>query len=156
MSSVVSTSCVMGGLRLPTTFRATRSQPAERIASVPAGHYAAPRPALHAAGFRQQQPGAEPSYTRATSASSSGFIRPDLPSVVGEEATGRPERPVNLEEVDMAKLSTMKLRNAGGSNAQMRSALEQASYMTNDVLWHEEAADKPQAKGYFGLPGFGL
>lgn len=159
MSSVVSPVCLLGGLRLPglpqrstpaTTSARTVGNEAQRLTLGHSGQYGASNRQISSlafvASFRSSA-GGEPARE---------FVRPDMLDSVDETDGFTPVAATDLEEFDMAKLDTMKLsRNQNQSSA--RSALEQASFMTNESL--EKGSTKQQqgkqnGKGRFGR--FGL
>lgn len=148
MASLASPVCVMGGLRLPGLPKRSNAQrPAEQRLTLPAGHYNGSSrqvSSLAFVGSFRQQP-AEPS-------NSPLFVRPDCPSVF--ESVDETDREPDLEDVDMAKLHTMKLsQNSSNSKSSSRSALEQASFMTNELLVKEEEKISKARKGRFGMLG---
>lgn len=129
MSSVAPTVC---GLRMPAglvqrTRPTTSRTPSEaQRLTLPAGHYGSGSRQVSstafAGAFRHQQP-AEPPFPSRFGDNPS-FVRPDCPPSIMESVDETAGPPLDLEDVDMAKLfNTMKLK--AGSKAPSRSALEQ-------------------------------
>lgn len=150
--SAVSTVSLLGGVRVPGVLPQRSSTPsrpneAQRL-TLPAGQYGSSSRQVSSlafvGAFRHQQADNTPSRVGGS------FVRPDCPPSILESIDETAGPPLDLEDVDMAKLDVMKLK--GASKAPSRSALEQASLLTNDALYQEQKPSK-QGKGRFGMLG---